>query len=290
MALIDNLVTYYKFDTDNATQPDSVSSNDATVQGATFSASGKINNAYDYDGNNDYIDTGGGVDATIEGSGDWTISMWVKPDNTTSNDYQVLIGTIGGGAYTSGFVINLNSGGSGYIVLGLDDGGNPFELVVTFNDTPLTQDVWNHLVIRRDGSSFECFVNTTKDATAGSYAGAVSVGTQNIFLGQAESGRYFEGIIDEVGIWSRAINDAEVSELYNGGVGFQYPFEIWSTPGEENNPVIDPTKTKGTKEVARRYPVASGLTAESTKQEGRRSHLVPEKGSKVPQRGLWGIR
>jgi hypothetical protein len=32
------------------------------------------------------------------------------------------------------------------------------------------------------------------------------------------------GLIDEVGIWSRALTGAEVTSLYNGGAGLQYPF------------------------------------------------------------------
>jgi len=34
----------------------------------------------------------------------------------------------------------------------------------------------------------------------------------------------FDGLIDEVGIWSRALNSTEVSELYNSGSGLAYPF------------------------------------------------------------------
>ena len=42
--------------------------------------------------------------------------------------------------------------------------------------------------------------------------------------------------------------------------------------------------TKGTKEIAKRYPVATGLTARTTKQEGRQMNLVPTEGSLVPRR------
>ncbi len=39
--------------------------------------------------------------------------------------------------------------------------------------------------------------------------------------------------------------------------------------------------SSGTREIARRYPVTTGLTARTTKLEGRQSNLVPERGSKV---------
>src|SRR6202035_2479657 len=35
---------------------------------------------------------------------------------------------------------------------------------------------------------------------------------------------YFDGDIDEVSIWNRALTSTEVSDLYNSGGGLQYPF------------------------------------------------------------------
>jgi len=42
-------------------------------------------------------------------------------------------------------------------------------------------------------------------------------------------GQFFKGIIDEVGIWNRALTSTEISELYNSGNGLQYPFGISPT-------------------------------------------------------------
>jgi len=49
------------------------------------------------------------------------------------------------------------------------------------------------------------------------------------------------------------------------------------------------TKTKGTREVSTRYPVTSGLTAGSTKTEGRKMNLVPTQGSYIPRRKKVGL-
>jgi hypothetical protein len=49
------------------------------------------------------------------------------------------------------------------------------------------------------------------------------------------------------------------------------------------------TGTKGTRAIATRYPVTSGLTAETTKTEGRQINLVPEEGSLVESRHKKGI-
>lgn len=37
-------------------------------------------------------------------------------------------------------------------------------------------------------------------------------------------GNRFDGIIDELGFWERALNEAEIQELYNSNIGLAYPF------------------------------------------------------------------
>lgn len=45
----------------------------------------------------------------------------------------------------------------------------------------------------------------------------------------------------------------------------------------------------GTKEIATRYPVTTGLTAGTTKTEGRQINLVPTNGSLYPRRLKEGL-
>lgn len=57
--------------------------------------------------------------------------------------------------------------------------------------------------------------------------GAIDYSDGDFFIGKARAGVSadpFDGLIDEVGIWSRAIDSTEVTSLYNGGAGLQYPF------------------------------------------------------------------
>lgn len=49
------------------------------------------------------------------------------------------------------------------------------------------------------------------------------------------------------------------------------------------------TGTIKTRAVNKNYPPTSGLTAETTKQEGRKSNLVPERGSNVARRRKVGL-
>jgi len=50
----------------------------------------------------------------------------------------------------------------------------------------------------------------------------------NFTLGAIYSGGtpegFFDGMIDEVGVWSRLLTSDEVTTLYNAGAGLSYPF------------------------------------------------------------------
>lgn len=49
------------------------------------------------------------------------------------------------------------------------------------------------------------------------------------------------------------------------------------------------TGTKGTRFIARDYPVEEGLEAGTTKQEGTKARLEAEQGSFIPQRKKQGL-
>lgn len=49
------------------------------------------------------------------------------------------------------------------------------------------------------------------------------------------------------------------------------------------------TGTKGTKYVKTKWPITSGTTAGTTKQEGRQIALVAQKGSNVPRKDKVGL-
>ena len=56
-------------------------------------------------------------------------------------------------------------------------------------------------------------------------AGKSSDDTDHLSIGRSKAyGRYMNGSIDLVGVWSRMLTDDEITELYNLGAGKDYPF------------------------------------------------------------------
>ena len=188
-------------------------------QGAKSGSS--FSNIYstDYDGIDAHITT----DATyseLDGQTKATFSLWVKPTsfavsrilfhiprNTTSSNSQVLLWL-----RTSGNLDFSIDAGSYYIRV----------------TTPLTLDVWNHILVCVDltnptnsqkGRIYINSVDATSSVNIGSRA-AFSTSTGGIWLGEEANGYQnpFLGNIDEFAIWSGTDLRNDVSTIYNGGV------------------------------------------------------------------------
>lgn len=73
------------------------------------------------------------------------------------------------------------------------------------------------------GNAWILYLNGTtynaSGATPNTSVAAMAIG-KNI----VNNVQYFNGSIDEVGIWSRELTSGEVTSLYNAGAGLQYPF------------------------------------------------------------------
>jgi hypothetical protein len=93
---------------------------------------------------------------------------------------------------------------------------------------------WNHVVFSFDASlgTFNAWINNVQFGSAivtlGSYLVTPTGASSPIVISRSDGGGYytysnFIGQIDEVGIWSRALTESDVSILYNNGMGTIYP-------------------------------------------------------------------
>jgi hypothetical protein len=90
-------------------------------------------------------------------------------------------------------------------------------------DVTLTTGTWYHIVYTYDGTNIRGYVNNVLRAgpTAASGNGSGSSG-EGLFLfvdyGLTAS-KFFSGLIDEIGIWTKALTTTEINDLYNAGNG-----------------------------------------------------------------------
>lgn len=173
--------------------------------------------SFSFDGDGDHVEVSDDADIDV-GTADFSIEMWVKPDNITQ---------------TGKYLINKEAGGIGYglridtddLYLRLDD--NTTDISATIASNVFVAGSWTHLLVtcNRDG-----------DATA--YADGVSQGTVTIStasatldnsgalrIGTETSGttNEFAGSVSQGRIHNRALSAAEVRAAYNGqAVPFEY--------------------------------------------------------------------
>lgn len=93
-------------------------------------------------------------------------------------------------------------------------------------DTALSDDTWYFIVCARDKDNSLLKISVNGGTYQTDDGGTPPTDTQTYFwLGsQNNQVQHFDGLLDEVGIWNRALTQAEVTELYNSGSGKSYPF------------------------------------------------------------------
>lgn len=228
MALSDSLVSYWRFDESSGDAVDAVGSNDLVNTGCTY-ASGKINNGVDLEaGDSDYLSITDASQTGLDFTTNLTFSAWVKIESTFGGaSYTILSKWTGAGANRS---YSWHVFDNDIMVLQINDGTTIDEFA--FEYTPgFTTGTWYHMVV-----TYEEQVHTLTKYVAKGYVNGdlldmfvgTAVGIQNgaadFVVGNRGATNYFDGMIDELGAWSRALTHVEVLQLYNLGTGLTEPF------------------------------------------------------------------
>ncbi|MCA9196662.1 MAG: DUF4347 domain-containing protein [Planctomycetales bacterium] len=163
--------------------------------------------SYSFDGVNDFVQIGPDADLILD-SGQFTQSVWIKPNHTDSGFHGVL-------GYQNGSAAQRAPGIWVYqetrIHVGFGDGTNWNSFIT---DSVLTENQWNHVAATFDGSTYRVFVNGVQAASRNDFAGRIPVAVDRLDIGRVDN--YFRGGIDDVRIYNRAISAAEVVALIDG--------------------------------------------------------------------------
>jgi hypothetical protein len=192
----DGLVAYYPFN-GNAND-ESGNGNNGTVYGANLTEDrfGNPNSAYSFDGSNDYAEVPDNADFDF-GTGAFTISAWIKTDATTTSGSGRDDILAKGDPTISGFAISVENNKAIFFV------GNSGEY---FGSSVINDGEWHHIVGTRDNSGkIVLYVDNVTEYTG---MNNENVDTNyNAFIGKhgTKNESYFNGLIDDVCIYSRAV-------------------------------------------------------------------------------------
>jgi hypothetical protein len=192
-------VAAYFFSENDASTDETGNYNLNTISGTYDHDTGIIGWGWKFDGG-----TYTQASTPLSGDHDFSISFWIK---TTTQGEQSII-AFGG---TSMFITNGGSGSDkvyGYI------GGN-FCSVGTSVD--ITDGSWHHCVWTYDNSDQRIFINTIERGTLN---GTQSYSPSYLRFGSYQNpAPYYTGILDQAYVYDRLLSTAEISALYNGGIG-----------------------------------------------------------------------
>jgi hypothetical protein len=201
-----NFVNWWKFDEGTGTIAyDSAGDDDGTIYGATWTT-GQIDGALSFDGVNDYVDCGSGP----SNYDNITVSAWMKTSTEgilVSNRY---------GSYSYGTWYTLSS-------MDIELGDSVGYQHWNFN-TPTLDGVWHHIVYTKDGINHAVYVDGSLDQ---SFTSNADISWSNpTFIGRrwtkSSSGNaWFNGPIDDVRIYNRALTADEVWRLYREGLSYK---------------------------------------------------------------------
>jgi hypothetical protein len=212
----------------NAIDQSSYNAN-GTVYGATLTTDRfeNINSAYFFDGIDDYIMIGNPVPTHLQIQNEITLSAWIYVTQypTISNEYLgLIVGSQCDACVNRGATIFLdgrtNSDGqpspSGHIHFQIGSGSN-WQASNTQSQVPLNQ--WVHIVAtRKANENAKIYYNGVLQPLASApWNGTISYLNAFFAIGkQQDRTRYFNGKIDDVGVWNRALDECEVQQLYSG--------------------------------------------------------------------------
>src|SRR3989344_233998 len=206
----------------NGDAQDSAGTNTGTLMDNTIcSVQGKFNQGCQFDGTGDYINIG---DANlVENLNEFSVCVWVKNDLTDSAGVdRGVIGQSGSGA--DSFDLFWESTEKfGFNVKGPQDSSH-----VVSSNVAIIDNGWHHLVGVYDGSNVLLYIDSVLQTEQSAFLADVQSSTNPIRIGQRGSSSFgWQGVIDEVAIFDKALTQSEVSELFAAGGGACV--ESWTT-------------------------------------------------------------
>tara|TARA_Y100000034_G_scaffold47798_1_gene58945 strand:- start:752 stop:3685 length:2934 start_codon:yes stop_codon:yes gene_type:complete len=194
----EGLIAHYKFE-DNV--QDSIGSNHGTNTGASF-VNGMIERGLNLEGN---VNVGlGNIDLGEE----FTISAWVNRKTQTGINFMGVIDKLG--RWETGYSISAYPGWEGLSFIGYTSQGGWFNLAFGSEN----KDEWYHVTAVYNHGIIKSYTNGQISNTLDRSGETLTKNNLPLKLGvQGED--YFNGFVDELKIWNKALSDSEIEQEYN---------------------------------------------------------------------------
>jgi hypothetical protein len=179
--------------------------NGTLLNGTAFGA-GKVGQAFMLNGYSAYVQVPAGPHWSF-GSNSFTIQLWAKFAGASGG--QTLVACDEGGGDLNKWILWFNHGGIGLHGNNVNLGG--FD--IGYSSFVPTLHHWYHLAVTRRSTQFVFFINGTA-VSINPDRHAMPSPNAPLTIGAAEGGNFFNGSIDEVRIYDRALSPSEIAAIY----------------------------------------------------------------------------
>jgi len=170
--------------------------------------------AMSFNGTDSYIDAGNPTELQF-GDEDFTITSWFKMSTSQSNN---LVGKFEASGNQRSYSIWIDESGSGFakfVISNNGQSGSGNTTVVTDNNS-LSLNNWHFVAVVYDSTNnlAKISVDGNSFVTSSHSGGAYSSSTANFRISNI-NGLFFDGSIDEVAIFNKALSASKIQEIYN---------------------------------------------------------------------------
>ncbi len=177
--------------------------NNGTVSNTTWTTSGKYGSALVFNGTNAWVtvNDANSLDLTTA----VTVEAWIFP-TTSTGGWRTIVSKERTGAVNGAYVLySFSNPGPPQVYLSI--GGTDR---ILSGPTQLSINTWTHVAMTYDGTTIRLYLNGTQVASA-AQTGTIATSTNPLRIGGNSTwGEYFQGTIDEVRVYNRALSGAEI--------------------------------------------------------------------------------
>jgi len=148
-------------------------------------------------------------------SGSFTASCWVRGNTFASNRFIGFLMKYLTTGNQRGYALYYNTNTSPRrLALTVSSDGTFTNATTVYEEVTLANSTWYHLAVvyDDDASTIEVYRDGSSVAS-GSHSGGIHASTDDFRLGRSTFGAYFDGRMEAVGFWSRALDASEITQL-----------------------------------------------------------------------------
>ncbi len=208
-AIYAGLRAWWKLDEASGSNADDTTGRpqDGTVSGAA-GGSGISGGALDFDGIDDGVLVG--TSAALLGSGDFSLAAWVKVDPGSPAGTVIQQREPGATGYQGEYMLNVNANGTvNFFVYGTS--AFQFDLTTT---AAINDGQWRHITALRQGSTGKIYIDGVEAASGSGTVQALLSRAVAIGYDHRDLNKRFDGGIDDVRIYERALSAGEIDGLH----------------------------------------------------------------------------